>query len=274
MIQYRANGVTVFQSVLFETTSTVIESQNSILVVDPTWLPNEVEAIRAYVASVRGNRTLYLLFTHSDWDHVLGYKAFPDAITIGSQALADNPQKQDIVTQILTYDSRNYLKRDYDIVYPIIDVLVQEEGQQLCIGEMTLTFYSASGHTNCGIFTLIEPLGVWIAGDYLSNIEFPYVYFSSQAYESTLHKVDTILKNHSVRLLVPGHGQCATATSEIKHRTESSFAYIHTLRSRLLAGKQEEINQMLNEYEFPLGMKSFHEDNQTLFKTELGITTQ
>lgn len=63
-----------------------------------------------------------------------------------------------------------------------------KDGEQLKIGSTTLNFYEAKGHTDVGIFTIIEPLGVWIAGDYFSNIEFPFIYSSSKDYIQTLEK--------------------------------------------------------------------------------------
>lgn len=68
-----------------------------VLLVDPTWLPHEVEEISDHVAHIRNVKPLYLLFTHSDYDHVLGYKAFPDAITIGSKEMAGCLNKEKIV---------------------------------------------------------------------------------------------------------------------------------------------------------------------------------
>lgn len=84
MIQYRTEHVTVFQSALFQTTSTVISLDEHIVIVDPNWLPHEVREIQSYVESIRGNKELYLLFTHGDFDHIIGYRAFPDAKTVGS----------------------------------------------------------------------------------------------------------------------------------------------------------------------------------------------
>ena len=84
MIQYKTPAVTVFESALYRTTSAVIQTPDMVLLADPNWLPHEVAAIQQHVAAIRGSRPLYLLFTHSDYDHILGYKAFPDAQAIVS----------------------------------------------------------------------------------------------------------------------------------------------------------------------------------------------
>jgi hydroxyacylglutathione hydrolase len=38
MIQFQDETVAVFQSALFHTTSTVVQTEDAILLVDPTWL--------------------------------------------------------------------------------------------------------------------------------------------------------------------------------------------------------------------------------------------
>ncbi|RIV17072.1 MBL fold metallo-hydrolase [Alicyclobacillaceae bacterium I2511] len=268
MIQYRANGVTVFQSVLYQTTSTVVETPSCVFIVDPGWLPQEVEEIRAFVARIRRGRPLYLLFTHSDWDHILGYKAFPDAITVASFEFVNNSDKQVCVEQILDFDKQYYLKRDYEIVYPLIDVIIYHEKQKIEIGETRVTFYKAPGHTACGLFGIIEPQGVFIAGDYLSEVEFPFIEDSSDSYVQTLHKVSDILENYSIKLLVPGHGQSTTQVREMQLRKQLSLDYIQTLRAYVQNGNQEEITRMLDPYEFASGMRRYHENNEIIIKRE------
>jgi hydroxyacylglutathione hydrolase len=170
MIQFKNEHVTVFQSSLYQTTSTVVETNDLILIIDPTWLPHEVENIQNYVVRIQNGRPLYLLFTHSDWDHVLGYHAFPDAITIGSKEMDNHPEKESILNQILEFDQRYYLNRSYEITFPKLDVLIDHDGQQLTIGETQLTFYKAPGHTPDGLFTIVETLGIFIAGDYQQDL--------------------------------------------------------------------------------------------------------
>ena len=61
MIIFQNDSLTVFQSALFQTNSAIVEGDGFVLVVDPTWLPSEVEEIAAYVRNIRLSRPLYLL---------------------------------------------------------------------------------------------------------------------------------------------------------------------------------------------------------------------
>lgn len=208
MIQYQDKHLTVFESQLYKTTSTVIQTEDCVIVVDPCLLPSEVDEIREHVVSMKGNRPVYLIITHSDWDHIVGAGAFPEAIVIASEAFQlKNPNE--ILEQVKAFDDEYYIDRKTPVVYPNVDIVVKKDGEQLKIGNTTLTFYEAKGHTDDGIFAIVEPLGIWIAGDYLSDIEFPFIYSSSTDYMKTLEKTEAILSVHRIKFLITGHGHVA-----------------------------------------------------------------
>jgi glyoxylase-like metal-dependent hydrolase (beta-lactamase superfamily II) len=269
MISFQNSRITVFQSALYHTTSSVITLDDCTIVVDPTWLPHEVREIREYVDQLGKGWPVYLLFTHSDWDHILGYGAFPEAKVIASEGFQQHPERADIVEQIRAFDDRYYLKRDYEITYPEADIVIDQDGQQLQLGQTTVTFYLAPGHTADGIITVIEPEGILLAGDYVSDIEFPYVYWNSMDYEKTMQKLEQVLSDHDIQVLVPGHGNVTTDPLEMQTRIEQSVRYLRKVRQYVTEGNQEELDAMLNHVPFPRGMKSYHEHNQQLIRKEI-----
>jgi hydroxyacylglutathione hydrolase len=273
MIQYKNPNVTVFQSALFRTTSTVVQTRDMVLLVDPNWLPGEVEAIRHFVENEAAGRPVYLLFTHSDYDHIIGYGAFPQAKVIASEAFRQNPEKEKIIEQIRTWDDENYIARPYLIRYPGVDLAVSSDGQSFAVGNTKLTFYLAPGHNADGIFTLVEADergfgSTWLAGDYLCEVEFPYIYHSSLEYEQTLDKVDFILEKHNPALLVPGHGDVATSHEEILIRKNEALEYIREMRRCIAEGTPFNMEKLWRRYRFRRGMERFHKENIELFKRE------
>ncbi|MEC1177449.1 MBL fold metallo-hydrolase [Metasolibacillus meyeri] len=209
---------------------------------------------------------LYLLFTHSDWDHIIGYGAFPDATVIASEAFQKRADKEQIIEQIRTFDDNYYIDRAYPLHYPTVDIVIGQDAQTLTIGQTKMTFYLANGHTNDGLFTIIEPLGIWLAGDYLSDVEFPYIYDSSYAYEETLAKVDVILQRHDIHYLIPGHGHMTTDKEEMIKRQQESFTYIKALRECILQQKDSE--HLIENYAYPRNMRAFHQANIRLMEGE------
>jgi glyoxylase-like metal-dependent hydrolase (beta-lactamase superfamily II) len=268
-IQYKTSGICVFESALFRTTATVLQTPDLVLVVDPTWLPEEVEHICHYVERQRGDRPVYLLFTHSDYDHVIGYRAFPGATVIASQALADNPAREEVIEQIRRFDDDYYISRSYEIAYPRVDIAVTEDGQILEIGKTRLRFYLAPGHNADGIFTLVEPLQVWLAGDYLCDVEFPYLYHSYRDYLDTLEKAGRIIRGWEPQVLVPGHGEVAAQRLEMQRRRQEAIDYLRRLEQSVAGGPAFPEEQLWQRYRFPRLQRRYHQANVELVRKEL-----
>nr|WP_106779089.1 MBL fold metallo-hydrolase [Lysinibacillus timonensis] len=266
MIQFQNDQLTIFESALYKTTSTVVKTKDCIIVVDPNLLPSEVEEIRAHVSKIRGRLPVYLVLTHSDWDHLIGYGAFQDTTVIASQ-LFQTLDSHQIVEQMKTFDDKYYLDRNYEITFPKVNIPISKERHVSKIGSTTMTFYSAPGHTKDGIFTVIEPYGIFIAGDYLSDIEFPFIYDNSYHYELTLKKVSNILKNHKVNMLIPGHGNYTLSKDEIVKRTDESAKYIQELR-RALSSNGEHAD-LISQYQYWRELNFSHEENVVLMRREL-----
>lgn len=269
MIQFKNENCCVFESALFKTTSTVLWTDDLVLVVDPTWLPHEVNEIRQFTDAIKENRPVYLLFTHSDYDHVLGFGAFPDAKVFASKAFVENPDKAAVLNQIRNFDHEYYIDRPYQVVYPEVDEIVTESGQEFLLGKTKLAFYLAPGHNPDGIFALVRPLGIWIVGDYLSNVEFPYIYHSYQGYNQTLAECKRIVEMEKPDLLIPGHGSVTTSKEEMNNRIRASQHYLDLLKESVKENELFPEEALWERYNYPLGMKSFHDNNLKLIKREL-----
>lgn len=269
MIHYRTEMLTVFRSALYQTTSTVLHTPDLIVVVDPCWLPHEVAEIRHFVEGIQGDRPLYLLFTHADFDHIIGYRAFPGAEVIATEELQNYPDKAKKLRLIAEFDAQYYIDRGYPVEFPHVDRVIERDGQQVRVGETVLTFYKAPGHSHDGMFTVVEGHGIFIAGDYLSDAEFPFLYHSGEAYDETMRKAARILQDHDIRLLIPGHGNVTSDRREMERRIAESEQYLADVRRHLQSGNQAELDRMIEGGKYALMQKSFHVDNQNLLRKEM-----
>jgi glyoxylase-like metal-dependent hydrolase (beta-lactamase superfamily II) len=266
MIQYTDKHLTVFESQIYKTTSTIIETEDCVIVADPCLLPSEIGEIREHVVRVKGNRPLYLILTHSDWDHVVGAGAFPDATVIASAAFRSK-KPEEILEPLRAFDDQYYIDRNWPVRYPDVDVAVAKDGERLIVGGTTLTFYEAKGHTDDGIFAIVEPLGIWIAGDYLSNVEFPFIGSSSKDYVETLKKTEMILSKHPINALIPGHGHIAFGKEEIMKRKNDGLLYIASLKQAVRANAEHD--HLIAGYPYKRGLKACHEENVQFLMKEL-----
>jgi len=264
MIHYRKNNLTVFQSALYQTTSAIIESEEAMIVTDPTWLPQEIEEIKQYINERIGRRQLYIIYTHSDFDHIIGTGAFPEAKVIASEAFKNNTRKEEIIKEIYEFDQEYYIERDYEINYPTVDRVIKEDGEKLELGEMTLTFYKAPGHTDDGLFTVIEPYGIFLSGDYLSDVEFPFIESSYYDYVETVNKARWLQAHHDIKVHVPGHGNVTEEEIELTDRLKFSEGYLIRLKEEDLSL----VKELIERFTFFEGMKDSHTDNLTRVKEE------
>ncbi|MBL7825911.1 MAG: MBL fold metallo-hydrolase [Saprospiraceae bacterium] len=267
-IIYKDQHVTIFQSVIFQTNTTVVTLEDVVLVVDPAWLPEEVIAISQYVERIKGKRDLFLIFTHSDYDHIIGYRAFkPDKVFM-SKAMEDHAQKEDVLEQILDFDEKFYLKRPYPVEYPTADFTVFRDAVQFRHTTTKMTFYLTPGHTADSMMLVVWQIGLCIAGDYLSDVEFPLIAHSSVEYEATLEKLPKIHDRNWFTRLVPGHGTPALTINEWLHRRTESLAYIYALRESIATGIPFDETSLWDRYDFPRAQHKFHLENVALMTRE------
>lgn len=271
--QLKTSHLQIFESAIYRTTSTLFHNSDLTLLVDPNWLPIEINHIQQQVKSINSKNNLHLLFTHADYDHIIAWRAFENTTTIASKAFDNNTdkEKEKQIQDIKDFDDKHYIQRSYPIEYPKIDHVIANDGSKLNFGNTHLIFYKAPGHTNDGLFTIIEPYGIWIAGDYLSNVEFPFIYDSSSAYLETIQTMESILQKHEIKLLIPGHGDATEGIAEIKQRIADSKNYILELRNSIQNQTVFDKVKWLNQYPYPKFTKEAHDNNVALITKELGI---
>jgi hydroxyacylglutathione hydrolase len=260
MIQFQQDNIIVFQSALYMTTTAIIQTNEAIIMTDPNWLPSEIEEIKEYINNIKGDKQLYIIYTHSDFDHIIGSGAFPEAKVIASKQFDENPNKEESMQRIKQFDQGYYLYRSYSSVYPTVDIVVSEDGYELELDSITMTFYQAPGHTNDGLFTVIEPYGLFLSGDYLSDVEFPFIFSSYKDYVNTINKAENILLNHQIKTHIPGHGSTTQNQREIQKRINDSKYYL----TQLPHDEGELEKHLSREYPFFEGMKSIHIDNKEI----------
>ncbi|MDQ0270830.1 MBL fold metallo-hydrolase [Cytobacillus purgationiresistens] len=267
---FQDEHIAVFQSALYKVLSTVIETNDAIIVIDPAMLPNEMDEIRKEVDEKQGNKRLVLIFTHGDFDHIIGYQTFLGATVIGSIGMENHPFKEKKVQLINEFDKDYYIDRECPIEYPKLDIVIHTDGQKVQFDSTTLTFYLAPGHTSDGLFIVIKSLGVWVTGDYLSDFELPFINDSAVSYQQTLEKSKEIVEANKIQLLIPGHGKPAYTQSEMKRRIQMADEYLTSLIQAVKNEDEHEIDRLGEMHHYPSSFtKGCHEENIEVIKREL-----
>lgn len=233
-----APGLFLFKSVLWQMNSPVLARGGEALVVDPGYFPLEVAAVREFVD--REGLAPRVLFTHGDFDHVVGWPEFPSAPRWGSAAMLTRDRAR-VERQIHEYDAQFYIERDHPFTFPSLDVRLPAGGAaglaaaganapaRLRLADLELLFYSAPGHTADGVITVVPDLRLAICGDYLSDLEFPFVEDSLAGYRATLALLAQLTAEFGIETLVPGHGPLAFSRAAILQRVAQDQAYLAAL---------------------------------------------
>ena len=262
MLRVNQPDLVLFESALFRTTTTLLIGTDHLLLVDPNWLPGEIDTIRKEVAARRGERNAYLLFTHSDYDHIIGYGQFSDFTVIASRAFVEQPKRTEILEEIRDFDDQYYIARDYPIRYPTVDVIIDAPVHRVQLGREDYDIYQAPGHNDDAIVVVNRSRGILIAGDYLSNVEFPYVYDSVGRYRATLNLLEGLLTEPDIKLLVPGHGDATNDREEMAARLADARRYLDDLEESVRTRRPFDLSGLFRRYKFPKIMASFHEGNR------------
>jgi hydroxyacylglutathione hydrolase len=211
-------------SALWETSSMLLIDGDEAVAVDPGVTQAEIEGVRERAGS-EGARVVAVVATHGDFDHVAGIATFPEAEAVmGSRTaarIASGAAKRELAEEGATLGLSWPGSPRCDRVLRV--------GRRERVGPFEIETMSLEGHTDDGIGLRLRDPDVLIVGDYLSPIEYPFVYYSTVAYRSTLAGLAELLRSDPPALVVPGHGAPLDADSALEI-AESDLAYLHALR--------------------------------------------
>jgi hydroxyacylglutathione hydrolase len=216
--------VIIFQSSLWQTNSTLIESKEECFLFDPTYFPHEIAQIKKSLP----DKKLTVIYTHADWDHIAGFSEFSYGHTIGHHKIRE---RQDPLEKVRSFDLQWYVTREKEIGKLRIDEEIVEETTK-STSDDTLYFLPIPGHTDDMMATFFLERKLVVAGDVLSNLEFPFIFYSSQKYIESLERMKEKIIEHNIHTLIPGHGDAIFESQpEILKRIEDDLDYLHQITS-------------------------------------------
>ena len=193
----------VVTSAFWQTNAVALRSGEEAVLIDSPYLPDELDALPALLAGA-GFEPDGLLATHADFDHLLGRMAFP-GLTLGLgessvQRMHESPgQAQRDLRQ---YDDEYYVVRPAPLGLGQVQALPVPGHVEL--GDRELELHPAEGHTVDGMALFDRAQGLLIVGDYLSDVEIPWIHGTLADYRATLARLAALVEDATT--VVPGHG--------------------------------------------------------------------
>lgn len=256
MIKYKTDHLVIFESSLYRTNSVLVIGDFRTMLVDPNWLPIEISEIQQHFLAHRVEKKSFCVFTHADYDHVIAWKAFDVDVTIASHRISNEYRKSTVLEEIHAFDESHYIQRDYPIGYPVPDVSV--EGKiAIDFGNENVVFTCCEGHSPDDMMIFFEQRGLWIVGDYLSNIELPIIDYDIKSYYKSLLLFEELINDAKPAMMIPGHGDCTGDVGEMHRRLDSSYEYLEALKS----GDETRVEKLINSYPFKAEQLKIHKRN-------------
>jgi glyoxylase-like metal-dependent hydrolase (beta-lactamase superfamily II) len=199
----------VVTSAFWQTNAVAVRGGGETVLIDSPYLPDELEALPGVLAGA-GFEPDGLLATHADFDHLLGRLAFP-GMTLGLcessvERLRREPGQAH--RELRDHDARFYVTRPAPLALGQVQGLPVPGRLDLGTGAdaLELELHPAEGHTSDGMALLAEPLGLLVVGDYLSDVEIPWISAggSLDDYRATLARLGPLVERAAT--IVPGHG--------------------------------------------------------------------
>ncbi|HEV2075325.1 MAG TPA: MBL fold metallo-hydrolase [Thermoleophilaceae bacterium] len=210
----------VVTSRLWQTTATAIRARGTgpaahetdseaasgeAVLIDSPYFPDELELLPALLDQA-GFRIDGLLATHADFDHLLGRLAFGDrTLGVGEPTAARlRAEPGAAQRELRDADAEHYVTRPRPLALGGVQALPVPGRVEL--GGEELELHSAEGHTADGTAVFARSLGVLVCGDYLSDVEIPWISSggSLDAYRATLARLTPLVR--AADAVVPGHG--------------------------------------------------------------------
>ncbi|MHA7132924.1 MBL fold metallo-hydrolase [Oerskovia turbata] len=235
MLTQVAQGVLVHQSALLQNNTVVIQGEAGVFLVDPGLTRSEMACLADDLREL-GLPVVGGFATHPDWDHVLWHPALGDVPRYGTARCAavmrdvrSQPDWKDRAAEGLPPEIAEETPLDgYGLItgLPAGTTRIPWDGPAVRLIEHPA---HAPGHATL----LVEPLGVLVAGDMLSDLFVPMLDDFTETndpieeYLAGLCVLDGVADGVSV--LVPGHGSVCGA-DQVRARIDLDRAYVHALR--------------------------------------------
>jgi len=232
-------GIRARRSEVFRMNSVLLAHAEHAVVVDPGVLPSELDDLAGAVAAC-SPAEVTLVFTHGDWDHVLGRPWWPHASTLAHDRLAAELRRNRdaILGSAIEAVARagERWERGFEPFRPGVEV----SGLHFTrLGPWRLVLRNAFGHSPSMLSAHLPEHRLLIAGDMLSDIEIPMLQQPCEVYRRTLLELAPLAENGAIETLIPGHGSITRGRGEALARIRRDLGYLEELERRVRAARAE-----------------------------------
>lgn len=225
--------ITEIDEGVFSATHSIAEGKNAIifggrgaLAIDCGLLESEGQAMAEFIKA-RHFAADKLALTHCHNDHILGGKAFEQAVVF---AHANAPA---VIRRHLGSFARYWKITEAEASRRLLRPTVLFGGELMIdLGGRTVRFFHTPGHCEDHVSAYVEDQQLLIAGDVVVNSIIPaFMDGDSRELEATLVR----LKLLPIKKLLPGHGTLLVGEGNVREALDWTIGYLRNVRERVRA---------------------------------------
>lgn len=192
----------IFHYPLYNFNISVIKTDDYIFVIDTYLGPDGIREVKEFVEKIKDNRTVYIINTHSHYDHIWGNCLFENYQIISHKLCREKilSDGEKVLNEFKEKEPKLILG---EVKIKAPDIIFEDE----------LTFFSKDisvklkhfcGHTKDCIVIILEPYHICIAGDLVEE-PFPLVSEEDSDLREFILSLESLDKM-DFNLVIPSHG--------------------------------------------------------------------
>lgn len=215
----------------FAVRGAVIVGEKRVVVWDTLSHPRDM----AEIGAIAGDKPIYVVYSHADWDHCWGTAGVTSEIIIAHPECA---------TRFTTGEVQQKLDKmrmgepgKWEEVQLIPPTLTAEE-MAIDLGGITMTLHSLPGHTLDCLVAFISEWGIFLAGDTVET-PLPVLKEGGDVLKLWIERLEAWATHPQLQTVIPSHG-------EIGGRVviEHTLRYLQDLRD----GKTPNVPEQMDEF--------------------------
>lgn len=219
---------------VFEVRGAVIVGDTHVAVWDTLLLPDNM----AGVAELAKDKTITVIYSHADWDHIWGTTGLNYEEVIAHETC--KARFEDPADVEKTLKEKQAEDAQYNAVKLIAPTRSFQDSLKLELGNLELELHYLPGHSKDCTVAFIPALGVLLAGDCAED-PLPIVYEVSPL-GAWIEKLEMWLNDPRVKTVIPSHG----AVSD-KELLERNITYLKALREGRIPDVPEKLHTFYSE---------------------------
>jgi glyoxylase-like metal-dependent hydrolase (beta-lactamase superfamily II) len=215
----------------FAVRGAVLVGESRVVVWDTLSHPRDMDSI----AEIAGNKAIYVVYSHADWDHCWGTAGLNTEVIIGHPECAARFATGEVQRQLAK------MKADEPGKWEAVELIpptLTAEALTIELGGVTMNLHSLPGHTRDCMVAFIPEWGILLAGDTVET-PLPVLKEGGAVLNRWITHLEEWATHPQLQTVIPSHGEIGD-----RGVIEHTLRYLRDLRD----GKPPRVPEAMDEF--------------------------